>query len=620
MKKTIIINITLAIIAAMGLTSCEDFLTRKPINKFSPEIYFASEAELKMYTDGFINSWMPDYSEPASGDMFNDLIATKNSTAYLLEGSAYNASKRSAWSWSWLRRINFMLEGMEKNAKGKIADDIYNHYEGVARFWRAYNAFDRMKTYGNIYWTEEFLSVEDEDIIYGERMDREQAFSEIVEDLQFAIENVKGDAQYREGAVYINKYVVATFASRIYLYEASFRSNYEKNPSTNQPWNNKFQTPQQLYQLAADAAKLVIDSKCYKLVGTDNYPDLFLSPKLSEEEVIWGLTYDSRINGVHALTRYYYSDSMGDTPSATKEMVNMFLKTDGTSIDVKGGEGEKTLNEEFSGRDKRLAWTVLGPDFKVLTSGEMQPMPMECNYTMTGYMLVKWLMPNRVNFLSGQDNNSILIYRYPEVLLNYAEAMNELGKMTQDIWNSTVGLLRERAGVTNVYPTKTDEWLKEYYTKDLARPFRTNGDEAVALELRRERVTELILECGLRQFDLYRYAQMDLCERRGYGEEAWTGIWLSENDVKKGFSFNGANYKVGENLKTESYTYAISTSKDNGTWSLRPAEKSGYYLMFHYKLRWEDKMYVYPISQTDLNLIWQKNPDFKQNDGWETGI
>ena len=114
MKKTIIINITLAIIAAMGLTSCEDFLTRKPINKFSPEIYFASEAELKMYTDGFINSWMPDYSEPASGDMFNDLIATKNSTAYLLEGSAYNASKRSAWSWSWLRRINFMLEGMEK--------------------------------------------------------------------------------------------------------------------------------------------------------------------------------------------------------------------------------------------------------------------------------------------------------------------------------------------------------------------------------------------------------------------------------------------------------------------------------------------------------------------------
>ena len=103
----------------------------------------------------------------------------------------------------------------------------------------------------------------------------------------------------------------------------------------------------------------------------------------------------------------------------------MFLKTDGTPLDVKGGEGEKTLNDEFANRDKRLSWTVLGPGYKVLTSGEMKLMPMECNYSMTGYMLVKWLMPNRVNFLSGQDNNSILIFRYPEVLLNYAEAMNE---------------------------------------------------------------------------------------------------------------------------------------------------------------------------------------------------
>ena len=86
MKK--LINIALCVVAAMGLSSCEDFLTRTPINKFSPDIYFASESELKMYTDGFINSWMPDYSEPASGDMFNDLIATKNSTAYLVAGSA----------------------------------------------------------------------------------------------------------------------------------------------------------------------------------------------------------------------------------------------------------------------------------------------------------------------------------------------------------------------------------------------------------------------------------------------------------------------------------------------------------------------------------------------------
>ena len=62
MKK--FVNIVLGVAAAMGLSSCEAFFTREPINEFSAETYFSTEAELKMYTDGMINDWMPDYSEP----------------------------------------------------------------------------------------------------------------------------------------------------------------------------------------------------------------------------------------------------------------------------------------------------------------------------------------------------------------------------------------------------------------------------------------------------------------------------------------------------------------------------------------------------------------------------
>lgn len=610
MKK--FINIVLGVAAAVGLSSCEDFLTREPIDKFSAETYFSSESELKMYTDGMINSWLPNYSEPAGGDMYNDIIASKQSTNFFVQGYNWSAATQGEWSWSWLRRINFMLEGMAKNAKGKVSDAVYNHYEGVARFWRAYYTFDRMKTYGNIPWTDKYLQPTDTEILYGDRLDREFVFNKIVEDLEFAIENVSADEVYVKGKVYINKYVVSTFASRAYLYEASFRDNYEKNPSTNQPWKNDHQTSQELFRLAANAAKVVIDGGKFSL--TKDYPSLFLSTTLNEQEVIWGRTYQVDINGRHNLTRYYYSDSMGSTPSATKEMVNMFLKADGTPVDVLGGEGQRSINDEFTNRDKRLGWTVLGPGYKIAEGGGVQAvMPLECNYSMTGYMLVKWLYPNREHFLNAVDDNSILIYRYPEVLLNYAEAKNELGEMTQDVWNQTVGLLRERAGVKNVYPTTADPWLKEYYTKDLDRPFRTSGNEAVALELRRERVTELILECGLRQWDLFRYGQMDLIERRGYaGEEAWTGLWLSDEDLKKGFTFQGKEYKIGPDQKKGSYSYPTSSSKADGTWSLKKAEKSGYYLMFHFDLKWEDRMYVRPISQIDLNL----NPNLTQNVGW----
>ena len=50
MKK--FINILIASIAVAGLSSCDDFLTREPVNEFSAETYFASESELKMFTDG----------------------------------------------------------------------------------------------------------------------------------------------------------------------------------------------------------------------------------------------------------------------------------------------------------------------------------------------------------------------------------------------------------------------------------------------------------------------------------------------------------------------------------------------------------------------------------------
>ena len=63
-----------------ALTSCEKFFTRSPWNEFDAETYFSNESQLRMYTDGFLNAWLPDYSETNGNDAYNDLIATKTST------------------------------------------------------------------------------------------------------------------------------------------------------------------------------------------------------------------------------------------------------------------------------------------------------------------------------------------------------------------------------------------------------------------------------------------------------------------------------------------------------------------------------------------------------------
>ena len=603
-----IINIALGLAAVVGFSSCEDFLTREPIHKFGAETYFSSKADLKTYTDGLINSYLPDYSAPAGGDMYNDLIAGKQSTNYFRQNYNWTPATQGEWSWGRLRRVNYMLQGMEKNARGKIDEATYNHYEGVARFWRAYHYFSAINTYGNVPWTDKYLQPTDEEL-YAGRDDREFVWSKIVEDLKFACEHVQGGGEYHTSArIYINKWVVCTFASRAALYEASFRSNYPKNPSTNEPWNNKYNSVQELYQLAADAAKQVIDNGGFKLVSGDQYSQLFLSENLLTDEVIWGRQFGTALGATHALSRYYYSDSMGDVSSATKELVRMYLKKDGTPVTT----GEVGINDEFKDRDSRLAKTVLGPGFPVKSGANTITMNVSCNHCLTGYMLVKWLYPDDSYWASGIDSNSILIYRYAEVLLNYAEAMNELGKMDKAVWDLTVGALRTRAGVTNVYPTAVDTWLKEYYSKDLKYPFKSNGNDAVALEIRRERVTELILEGGLRQHDLFRYGQMDLIERRGYkGEEAWTGVWISDTDYANGYyMFNNTKYMINTGKK-ESTAYPITTNKADMTWSLKKAEGSGYYLQYHLDLKWVDRMYVRPISQNDLNV----NPNLGQNYG-----
>ena len=60
------------------------------------------------------------------------------------------------------------------------------------------------------------------------------------------------------------------------------------------------------------------------------------------------------------------------------------------------------------------------------------------------------------------------------------------------------------------------------------------------LEIRRERVTELILE-NLRVDDLYRWHCANLIALRDT-EKGWKGVYLSADEVKNGMEFNGYTY------------------------------------------------------------------------------
>lgn len=601
MKK--LYRILIGTAAFASLTSCQKFFTREPIDSFSAETYFASEAEMKMYTDGMLNAWLPDYTETAGGDCYNDLIGTKTSTDFFRADIQWSRSKQgSSWSWTFARRCNYMLEKMAQNGKN-VPEETYKHYEGLARFWRAYNYISRVNTWSNVPWIDKVLQPTDS-LLYGPREDREYVMHKVVEDLLFACKNVKEGNVAPVAKNQVNKYVINGLASRYFLYEATYRMNHKVNHATGQPWNNNYETPEQLLRYAVEAAEVVMESGKYAL--TSDYPAIFISNELNDD-VIWGQVFILESNGRHAYTRYFNSSTLGQQYGGTKDLMMHFLKTDGTPV----ANGYQTINDEFAGRDPRLGYTILGPERLVKNlSSEMVNASMNWTFTKTGYMIVKWCIPDESHYQNSVDENCIPLLRYAEVLLNYAEAKNELGEFNQDVWNKTVGALRQRAGVASIYPTTPDTFLNNYYTKDVQNEHITNGNLAVALEIRRERVTELTFESSLRQSDLFRWAQCDLIERR-YNHQGWAGIWVSADQAKNGFDFAGAHYTFdGKKSNTET-NYPISDT-NNMNWTLEKAG-DGYYLVYNYKLKWEDRMYVRPLCINDPIL----NPNLVESYGWE---
>ena len=603
MKNHIII-----LFAALIACSCSEWLERTPANKFAAETFFASESDLELYANGLINSALPGASDMALGsDRYTDFCGTRRS--YDFFWGTFTAAQATNWNsstWSFNRRVAYMIENMPR-CKNNVSSEIYNHYEGVARFWRTWITLKRMKVFGDIYFIDKVIQPSDSLILYGPRQDREYIWHRMKEDLEFACENclTSGQGINSAGRVYVNKYVALAFASHAFLFEGTYRKYHSVNPSTGKPWNGEYESANELLSLAEKYAKELIDTKAFSL--NSDYRSLFVSATLPTDEVIWGCTYSSELSTNHGVTYKYCSTTSSLSYSPTKEYVRMFLKTDG-----KPAEEAVSVTKEFIGRDKRLAATVLSPGqtWKRL-NGSNEELPPNWTWTCAGYEWIKWVqLEEEPMSADNKSYNSIPIIRYAEVLLNYAEAAAELGHMNKTIWDQTIGALRERAGVASIYPGTAgyvaDTWLRNYYTHDVKHPSTLTD---IQLEIRRERATELTLEGQSRYDDLMRWCLGDLIERR-YNHQGWRGIYITPEEAASGFTWAGKTYTVSSAKASNETNYKISGTA-NSNWSLSNGTYG--YLIYNYKLVWDDMMYTHPIPLSALNV----NPNLGQNEGWQ---
>ena len=582
---------------ALALTSCDSFLNCEPENSFSSEGFLESESDLRLYTNGFLQSFLPSEETIAwGGDQYADFCATRSSTTFLI-GDTWDDTQQGGWGtgdWGDLRQINYFLDNLP-NAKGKVTDAIYLHNEGVGRFWRAYFYYGMVRTFGDVPWYETTLDVDNRDELYKPRDKREVVMDKILEDLDFACTNCSMDKTLTESSTLITKWVALALKSRICLFEGTYRKYHAELGLQN--------SAEKFLRASITASEELMTKGPYKLLNTGEvetqYRSLFTSEELNTTEVIWGIAFKKDLR-MHSITWKLFSASFGANWSLVRPFVNMYLMRDGNRFTDRTDYATMQYMDEFQNRDCRLMQTVISPSYQRKISGTVKPDAPNFSMTSTGYQLIKWAIDDDVHVGKATANNSIPIFRYAEVLLNYAEAKAELGECDETVWNATVKPLRERAGVEGKIPATYDPYVAAY--------FKNQTTDKWVLEVRRERGVELAFE-GVRYDDIMRWKQGDLIEN------VWQGIYIPQKG--EAYDLNGDGVKdvavvdkeppAGEKIKGVQYVVIGKTN--------RLSEGDHGYIEFGFNQgrKWDDKKYLRPIPLTATQI----NPALlPQNPGW----
>lgn len=542
MKKIYYYLASLSFLA--GLSACNnDFMDLYPEDKINDENYWKTENDLKNFANQFYTSL--DNTGAYGSDNASDNQAPRSRETFIW-GDYALPSSGGGWSksdWANIRSCNYFLTRYH-TVEGN--EEAINQYVGEVYFFKAKFYYEKVLRFGDVPWLTKDLNTSSEEL-YLPRNSRGEVIDSICACLDKASEWLPETMKDSR----LSRYAALALKSRVCLFEGTWRK-----------YRNMDNADKYL-RASAEAAEKVINSGNFDIYSTgnidDDYHALFNQQDYTgNKEVIFFVSYEMD-KRMHNRVRAVRESESG----FTKDFVESFLCDDGKPIAVSDKyKGDQKFMDEFENRDPRLKQCVYTPDrpLAILSDGseEYEDSPVFSVQSNTGYRMYKVYTPYAADNEYARCTIDDIIYRYGEVLLNYAEAKAELGECDQAVLDLTINKLRDRVGMPHlaVGVGFTDpNWPKwEVSVSPLIN------------EIRRERRVELAME-GLRWNDLCRWKAGKLLEN----EKSYLGA----RDPETG------NYR-------EIYPGMIRT--------------------------WNDKLYLYPIP-TDEFIY---NPQLKpQNPGWE---
>ena len=581
-------NILLVITVLPAVCGCAGWLDKEPLAQMSPETFFSNENELQAFSNNFYNDF------PGVGlyeDSF-DLCLSMECPPEMRNGRIIPASG-SGWTWTSLRNINTLLE-YSVNCKDT---EVRTEYDALARFFRAYFYFEKVKRFGDVPWYDRQLGSADSDL-YKPRDSRELVMRKMIEDIDYAIDNLPAEKSlYR-----VTRWTALALKSRFCLFEGTFRKYHGYRETMYPEYDWKYYLEQ-----CVSAGEEFMNSSGYGIYSADgpdeSYLNLFASAEAIGEEIILARDYNDALGVTHDANYYTLTQSYG-RPGLSKKIVNTYLMKDGTRFTEKEGYETMTFVEECRDRDPRLAQSIRTPGYTRI--GSTEKAAPDFTYTVTGYHPVKFVTGREYDGFS-KSCNDLPIFRSAEVYLNFAEAKAELGTLTQADLDRSVKKIRDRVGMPGI-DMKAANNAQDEYLADMYKGV-TGPNAGVILEIRRERGVELSRE-GFRYYDMIRWKEGQEFTRKCYGMyfPRLGDFDLDDDGMPDICLYMGTKPETEAPLSYEVGQDIYLSEGDHG------------YVDPYYNitLSWnEDRDYFYPIPTDDRAL---SGGALKQNPGWNDGL
>jgi len=473
---------TAFLVLLASLSACKK-LDLAPTNKFTDSNFWTTtekaDAVLNTaYSQMFSNDYF-FYNEGASDNAYNG--RGDNQGAASLAAGTYDPSLgriKQEWGfhYSGIKTCNIFLENVDRVTA--MDATLKARMKAEARFIRAFHYFMLETWWGDVPLFDKDISIDQSKSIA--RTPKAQVVDFVLKELDAAATDLPVNTAYKDAdRGRITKGAAIALKARVLLYESRWQD------------------------VATTCEKLMNDNSNGTYSLFPSYEGLFLPQNEYNSEVIFDLEF---VPDVRTYSNFFDMAPLAvgarlNALAPTQELVDSYLMENGKKITDAGSGYDE--NNPYVNRDPRLTNTVVyngykwkkpdnnvqviytkpGDDPGATKPDEYAPGKVS---SPTAYYTRKYYDPaSAVNFQSALN---LILIRYADVLLMYAEAKNELGQLDAGVWDKTIKVLRTRAGFTDAP----------------ALNFAAGSQTDLREIVRNERRVELAME-GLRVFDIRRW-------------------------------------------------------------------------------------------------------------------